>query len=1196
MALERFDAAVTTPPRGLVAFLGRAALHRPLGEHLRAAHSPPLASVGLADPADADRAFPAKAAAGAGSGAAPGPGPAATGILRAGWFAKHRQHRPAVALVLLGWEDVAGDPGAWARTGEALGRVKAAAGRRKARVAVAVAAPEGQPGRELPEDRAQALRQQLELDSRALVTFSLADEPSLKRLGRLLNELAITYYRDKAQKYRIKLSDRGPTQGPLLSCRWCLKIGAMAEFCQDWGAAQNFYKAAYLYVEKILPHAFTDSLSSYKEAADVAEVLQLKLGMLALHQQGIAMMNAPTVASLHGLQDAIAQFQAHIKHFKGVPQVLAPELSMQALHMGYVARQYLIFGQLIRERLPKAARPESPLTQPAYYFECASSYAIKERITYEASRTSAASPRGVEGVRPGPYVGQLVKEVDGRAQYLTEDEMRRSLGAAEGQENHSQKVIDTLQLLRAELRPGRSGRRELRLQSLMAEEYMRKGDTREAQRLLLETADMYRQEGWENLLGAAAIKLRKCAQSLRAMRDLLVHSFEICALRGAFDEDERRAILQSAMALIQGQLKASQDESGAVPDFRFQVAPGGALSSCFSCAAGFVVPRRRAATPGRPDSLRQATPGHPVEFVVALQSRAPLPLAVQRVEARFTDPACDTTLHGAAGGGGPGPVGGGLAPLAVPGGGGGPFSLAPGKWLKVPMQVVPKRLGQLQCTEVTVAIGPDATLTFNLQADAEEGPASDMAIGVGVAFGAGSKPFSDSSNVDTDRKGIVVEEEALSAKMSMEVAEAVYCDAYTPVTIRIEAPGCSVRGGALQISCEEPRSAAPAADGSGPGSHAEPVQVFQRDGAAGMREVAGPLAVGDMDPGDARVVECYVRFVDEAETVVFARLTCKKDSEGGDGSARACLDASVTVSSQRALAFSYTFFSAHGKHPLLVPGLGKKGSALNLNTGLDVRESVLLPRDEPCTLLLNAASHAAADITVLAVAVEGAEGVRVSAPAGPGALPVDLATGDQLSHVCTVRCPAEGELASVGRVAVEWRARGAGALPCVTTFRFPRGRVVAPLLVAECSAAASTVVGQDFQYVVTIRSQMAALEVLRVKVVDDPAFVFSGPRVAEVSLLPGATAEVRWTLVAVTPGQMSLPEIVLKTSPRVGAGVRLTRKGENGIFIHPSKPAAKGKGAGGAAALATAAPGTPPAGAAPPASPSTPSTGSLLDM
>ena len=84
----------------------------------------------------------------------------------------------------------------------------------------------------------------------------------------------------------------------------------------------------------------------------------------------------------------------------------------------------------------------------------------------------------------------------------------------------------------------------------------------------------------------------QCAQSLRAMRDLLVHSFEICALRGAFDEDERRAILQSAMALIQGQLKASQDESGAVPDFRFQVAPGGALSSCFSCAAGFVAAGR----------------------------------------------------------------------------------------------------------------------------------------------------------------------------------------------------------------------------------------------------------------------------------------------------------------------------------------------------------------------------------------------------------------------------------------------------------------------------------------------------------------------------------------------------------------------------------------------------------------------------
>ena len=48
------------------------------------------------------------------------------------------------------------------------------------------------------------------------MTFSPADEPSLKRLGRHLNELAITYYRDKAQKYRIKLSDQGPLVVPVV--------------------------------------------------------------------------------------------------------------------------------------------------------------------------------------------------------------------------------------------------------------------------------------------------------------------------------------------------------------------------------------------------------------------------------------------------------------------------------------------------------------------------------------------------------------------------------------------------------------------------------------------------------------------------------------------------------------------------------------------------------------------------------------------------------------------------------------------------------------------------------------------------------------------------------------------------------------------------------------------------------------------
>ncbi|BDA49832.1 hypothetical protein COCOBI_14-4520 [Coccomyxa sp. Obi] len=87
-------------------------------------------------------------------------------ILKADWFAKHRQQRPAVAAVFFEREAVTGDPAQWARVLAGLEAVRQATRPRGARVMlVIVSQPDSPPG-DLPEERLAALTRQAALDRR----------------------------------------------------------------------------------------------------------------------------------------------------------------------------------------------------------------------------------------------------------------------------------------------------------------------------------------------------------------------------------------------------------------------------------------------------------------------------------------------------------------------------------------------------------------------------------------------------------------------------------------------------------------------------------------------------------------------------------------------------------------------------------------------------------------------------------------------------------------------------------------------------------------------------------------------------------------------------------------------------------------------------------------------------------------------
>ena len=1206
--MEEYPEEFRTPPLALVALCGgEERLAGALREHLRGRHQPPINAL-AAPPAGPGLGalFPPRRGPG---GGAPGSG---KGVLSAGWLARRRERLPAAAAVLLPWRAVAGDPTSWASAMGALDAVRAAAERRGVRLCVAVEAPEGtETAPELPEDRAAAIRQRGDLEARAVICLALADAGSLRRFGRLLHELCISHYRDEAQRARLKLSELGPTRGPQACCRWCIKIATMAECCQDWGAALNFYRAAYQNLAKAVPQvglkaARSTPLQTGFELAAVAELLHAKLTILALHQQvvssmaaagqgtsGAAAAHANGPGAFNALRDAMAQFQQHMALFKA-PAWLGeggggggggggPQSAARAAHWGFVARQHLVFGQLIDERLPGSARSDSPMAQPGYYFECAASAAIRQRAAFDECK--ALSPRKDLALEEGPCIGQVSRQgaAGGPPSPVSDEDFLAHLHAREAAIEHSRRVIDLLQMAQNNL-GGTGARFSQRQQCLMAEEYMRMGEVQMAQGLLLSAAATYRREGWDSLLAVASTKLRKCAQQLRDVQDHLAHSFEVCSLEHAFDFDERCAIQQSALALIQGQVFSGEES---VPrGFHFQVGEGSPLTSCFSCAVGFLVG----------PSGASPTPGSPLKVAVAIQSRGPLPIPIRALEAEFSDPACDRRVEfaaGAAGGVGEGGVGGGLSLLSLGGDGSDvaqSLVLRPSEWKRCVLEICPEQLGHLQCNRVRLFVGDASQFEFEFHSLALPGSTVPEVTGIGIEgpFGSKEKPFKDGEYIESNFKGLVVEEASLKADMSLSVVGPILVDGLTPVTVTINASDCGISNARLNLTCEEsdtPTQLVLSSPGMRRGSQVQrgsggstDVFVLRASAGGGVEIVTTPLEVPDVQRGSSSTMEVFVKFISEADVVLFARLTCDTSPAGSEAApARACLDASVAISSSRAFRDECQIRSSHGQFPLRLERRksGAGGPGLQLQTGL--KENVWLPSSKSCmaTFTLSSASLAPVEVIEVSTSAE-CDGIALGKMQMHG-LPARMAKGDRLTGVFQLHSRKAGEFESPGTVKVKWRAlprevegtdpvgssAGTAVSPVLTAtsqFDLPPCNVAPPSVMAVCTFPQEAVAGEAFKFEVDLANHGGALLEVGVKVSDDASFIFSGTRNSSVPVLPGGHRKITWDMVPVVTGQCTAPDVSLSLAhPALKA---VLPGAHNSIHVHPHPRPPPGGGDG----------------------------------
>ncbi len=789
--------------------------------------------------------------------------------------------------------------------------------------------------------------------------------------------------------------------------------------------------------------------------------------------------------------------------------------------------------------------------------------------------------------RPGQVPQNLsphtASEASGPPSPVPDEDFLAHLHAREAAIEHSRRVIDLLQMAQNNL-GGTGARFSQRQQCLMAEEYMRMGEVKMAQGLLLSAAATYRREGWDSLLAVASTKLRKCAQQLRDVQDHLAHSFEVCSLEHAFDFDERCAIQQSALALIQGQVFSGEES---VPrGFHFQVGEGSPLTSCFSCAVGFLVG----------PSGASPTPGSPLKVAVAIQSRGPLPIPIRALEAEFSDPACDRRVEfaaGAAGGVGEGGVGGGLSLLSLGGDGSDvaqSLVLRPSEWKRCVLEICPEQLGHLQCNRVRLFVGDASQFEFEFHSLALPGSTVPEVTGIGIEgpFGSKEKPFKDGEYIESNFKGLVVEEASLKADMSLSVVGPILVDGLTPVTVTINASDCGISNARLNLTCEEsdtPTQLVLSSPGMRRGSQVQrgsggstDVFVLRASAGGGVEIVTTPLEVPDVQRGSSSTMEVFVKFISEADVVLFARLTCDTSPAGSEAApARACLDASVAISSSRAFRDECQIRSSHGQFPLRLERRksGAGGPGLQLQTGL--KENVWLPSSKSCmaTFTLSSASLAPVEVIEVSTSAE-CDGIALGEMQMHG-LPARMAKGDRLTGVFQLHSRKAGEFESPGTVKVKWRAlprevegtdpvgssAGTAVSPVLTAtsqFDLPPCNVAPPSVMAVCTFPQEAVAGEAFKFEVDLANHGGALLEVGVKVSDDASFIFSGTRNSSVPVLPGGHRKITWDMVPVVTGQCTAPDVSLSLAhPALKA---VLPGAHNSIHVHPHPRPPPGGGDG----------------------------------
>ena len=1001
-----------------------------------------------------------------------------------------------------------------------------------------------------------------------------------------------------------------------LRVRILVKVGALSEFCQDWRGALQAYQQAYTCIGDLFSASQVTTgsvieedvcyLQEARECLSVAEALMAKVGTLLLIQHNWLVKNRPSAESdqkppsakgseepksegTPSLLDAITMFRHHINVFR-LPLGRNPSIikhledrygldlveNFEAVHWSWVGYQYKKFAKILMEHVSSSLLVRLG-AHPSYYQACAAHYAIMRRQSYESSqsrRSTMDQGPGMGGdtsekasvrarfeankckVFPGEWMGQweIVSEDDaakgGLRRKMTEMDFLCFLEDGEKSVTHSDAILLHLNSAQTLYEEIGLHRHKLKIQIDLADEYIRMDKVEEAQRILLQVAAVYRKESWESPLADVVLRLRKCAQLMRKTREHVLHSFELCALETVMEEDQRFAIFQSAQAVLMSQATTPSGASALSlldnATYVFDMHESEALGTCFSCSVGFKVAQGD-----------QVFLGSDVDVLVALKSKAPLPLEIRALRVFLTDPKCAITF--ASDEGSQHPHGSRVTEVGTDGAASSEQTaivLSPNHLHKFVFPMTPKQIGHLKCSKVEMLLGDSALLVWDFERAALERTASrkEGPAGISGIREVGSDPLSRMAGVVSNQRGVIVDDLNLGIKVALSLQNLPLCGAYARIRADISTDDLHLEKPALQVSLERTalaREEAAEVEAGDKAREGETSPGIYRVVEGRNERCEGPLVLPTMAPRSRLVQEFLVRCPSEVDSpfLLVARVT--------SGSLRQPADAAITLNPSPPFNFECALKSSPYEFPLLLGQEQTKAKAdEHLGQGVESTATCVPPEDD-FLVFASITALCPAEVEVLSIGfVRASESVRLTYPENQCEVPCVLRDQETMGLVCYSRVAPSfalkgHSLGCLGHLVVRWREAGdlgCGDLVGENTFALPTVAVTKPPCKVTCDHPTRTILGVPFPLRLRLRNDTAVMESFEVDMQDEAGFVWQGYRSTTEEVLPWEEGELTWWLTPVQEGRLRLPHLVVRSQRHK---VALPVSQAQSIFVQP---------------------------------------------
>eukprot|EP00051_Salpingoeca_urceolata_P018517 m.260293 g.260293 ORF g.260293 m.260293 type:complete len:1229 (-) comp19214_c0_seq2:102-3788(-) len=565
------------------------------------------------------------------------------GILKANWLPKHLNEVPSVVVLFVELEWAADD---WdthqTACAEAIAKLRSRMGSRPIKVVTVLLQKnilaDGDP---VLDKRAVSLRTACGLSTKSSLFVLHSTSPGLKstvqRLESAFVELSQVYYGEEQARVRQKIELLNPVTEVVMYIRYACKSAAFFELKTDLKAALREYQVAYKLIKEHKPAPLR-----LHETKVVAGVINAKVCSLLFRTQ------APV--------DALKQFAQHVTFYKRLP---GPD-ELAFLHWGFLAQQNYMFAEIFGEAVTQGLNAIQT-EHPGFYFRHGARALVKRHECVQSvCRTDERARSAMEFVHrePAVFVGQpAVSKAENAPEPVAALDSVTLLRAAElkvplldatiGLFMRARQHFQRFNLIRVSSSPPQEKqliRFVNHLNMDIADKLAATGRHKAALKFLGPAMELYREEGWRELLTATLCKALQCAYSCADAEAYAHCALELSGADVTRTGEQRMLAQRNFDRLLNKQIPApdggevllSGDGSGEsavgglwegvfAAQLPFESLPMQRFRGCIDCKVAF-------------SELSTSCSGN-LTLLVAFRSLLPTPVTLSKLQIKLNQPA-----------------------------------------------------------------------------------------------------------------------------------------------------------------------------------------------------------------------------------------------------------------------------------------------------------------------------------------------------------------------------------------------------------------------------------------------------------------------------------------------------------------------------------------------------------------------------